>query len=42
MTILDKVIAAVTPPESDKARAEVRAKAIVNFFTGGRPAQLTP
>ncbi len=27
MSILDKAIAAVTPPESDKARAEARAKA---------------
>lgn len=27
MTILDKVIAAVTPPESDEERAEARAKA---------------
>ncbi len=27
MTIVDKVIAAVTPPESDEARAEARAKA---------------
>ncbi|MBZ8139670.1 hypothetical protein CLD22_07120 [Rubrivivax gelatinosus] len=27
MTILDKVIAAVTPPESDEARAEARAQA---------------
>ena len=27
MSILDKVVAAVTPPESDEARAEARAKA---------------
>jgi hypothetical protein len=27
MTILDKVVAAVTPPESEEARAEARAKA---------------
>jgi hypothetical protein len=27
MSIIDKVVAAVTPPESDKARAEARAKA---------------
>ena len=27
MSLLDKVIAAVTPPESDEARAEARAKA---------------
>lgn len=27
MSVLDKVVAAVTPPESDKARAEARAKA---------------
>lgn len=27
MSVLDKVIAAVTPPESDKARADARAKA---------------
>ena len=27
MSVLDKVIAAVTPPESDEARAEARAKA---------------
>lgn len=27
MSILDKAIAAITPPESDKARAEARAKA---------------
>lgn len=27
MSVLDKVIAAVTPPESDQARAEARAKA---------------
>jgi hypothetical protein len=27
MSILDKVVAAVTPPESEEARAEARAKA---------------
>lgn len=27
MSILDRAIAAITPPESDEARAEARAKA---------------
>ncbi len=35
MTILDKVIAAVTPPESDEARAEARAKARAAAGGGG-------
>jgi len=28
MSVIDKIVAAVTPPESDKARAKARAKAI--------------
>lgn len=35
MTIVDKVIAAVTPPESDKARAEARSKARAAAAPGG-------
>lgn len=35
MTVLDKVIAAVTPPESDEARAEARAKAREKAVPGG-------
>lgn len=35
MTVLDKVIAAVTPPESDKARAEARLKARQRAVAGG-------
>jgi len=34
MSIVDKVVAAVTPPESDKARAEARAKARAAAGTG--------
>jgi len=34
MSIVDKVIAAVTPPESDKARAEARAKARASAVPG--------
>jgi len=34
MSILDKVIAAVTPPESEKARAEARAKAAALALPG--------
>ncbi|HEU4459771.1 MAG TPA: hemerythrin domain-containing protein [Methylibium sp.] len=35
MTMLDKVIAAVTPPESEAARAEARAKAREKAVPGG-------
>lgn len=35
MTILDKVIAAVTPPESDEDRAKARAKARAAAISGG-------
>jgi len=35
MTIVDKVIAAVTPPESDQARAEARSKARAAASPGG-------
>lgn len=34
MSILDKVVAAVTPPESDSARAEAHAKAVATAEPG--------
>jgi hypothetical protein len=40
MSVLDKVIAAVTPPESDEARAEARAKAEAAATPGGWLAQI--
>ncbi|WP_443970866.1 hemerythrin domain-containing protein [Sphingobium sp. CR28] len=40
MSILDKVIAAVTPPESEEARAEARAKAESLAQRGGWLAQI--
>ena len=40
MSILDKVVAAVTPPESDEARAEARAKAEAAATPGGWLAQI--
>ena len=36
MSMLDKVVAAVTPPESDEARAEARAKAQAAASGGDR------
>ncbi|WP_010183209.1 hemerythrin domain-containing protein [Sphingomonas sp. PAMC 26605] len=40
MSILDKAIAAVTPPESDEARAEARAKAEAAATPGSWLAQI--
>jgi hypothetical protein len=40
MSVLDKVIAAVTPPESDEARAKARAKAEAAAKAGGWLAQI--
>ena len=40
MSILDKAIAAITPPESDAARAEARAKAEAAATPGGWLAQI--
>jgi hypothetical protein len=40
MSILDKAIAAITPPESDEARAKARAKAEAAAHAGGWLAQI--
>jgi len=40
MSVLDKVIAAVTPPESDEARAKARAKAEATAKPGGWLSQI--
>lgn len=40
MSVLDKVIAAVTPPESDEARAKARARAEAAATPGGWLAQI--
>jgi len=40
MSVLDKVIAAVTPPESDEARAKARAKAEAAATPGSWLAQI--
>jgi len=40
MTLLDKVIGAVTPPESEEARAEARAKARSAALPGGWLSQV--
>jgi hypothetical protein len=40
MSLLDKAIAAVTPPESDEARAKARTRAEAAATTGGWLAQI--
>jgi hypothetical protein len=42
MTIFDKVIAAMAPPESDKAQAEARAQGHRQFLHPCSTAQLMP
>lgn len=40
MSLLDKAIAAITPPESDEARAKARRKAEDTAEPGGWPSQI--